>query len=58
MKRLRKEIQALNKEIRAMRRQLCVIESEMRRQRYAKLENIITTMQRSAREMLHLSRDL
>lgn len=58
MKRLRQEIRALNKEVRAMRRQLCAIESELRRQRADKLDDVIATMQRSAREMLHLSRDL
>ena len=41
-----------------MRRQLCAIESELRRQRAYKLDDVIATMQRSAREMLHLSRDL
>lgn len=41
-----------------MRRQLRTIESELRRQRADKLDNVIATMQRSAREMLHMCRDL
>lgn len=41
-----------------MRRQLRDIESEIRRQRADKLDNLITTMRQSAREMLHMSRDL
>lgn len=58
MRRLRKEIRALRLEMRAMRRQLRDIEREIRRQRADKLDNLITTMRQSAREMLHMSRDL
>ena len=41
-----------------MRRELCALESEVRHLHGDKLDNLITSMQRSAREMLHLSRDL
>lgn len=58
MKKLRHEIRDLRREVRAMRRQLCAIESEIRRLRCDKLDTIVATMQQSAREMLHLSRDL
>lgn len=58
MRRLRKEIRALRREVRAMRRELGAVESEVRRLRSDKLDNLITTMQQSAREMLHMSRDL
>ena len=49
---------ALHREVRAMRRELCAVESEVRRLRCDKLDNLITSMQQSAREMLRLSRDL
>ena len=58
MRRLRKEIRALRREVRAMRRELCAVESEVRRLRGDQLDDLITSMQRSAREMLYLSRDL
>ena len=58
MRRLRKEIRALRREVRAMRHELGAVENEVRRFRGDKLDNLITSMQRSAREMLHLSRDL
>lgn len=58
MRRLRKEIIALRREVKAMRRDLCAVESEVRRLRGDKLDNIITAMRLSAREMLRLSREL
>lgn len=58
MRRLRKEIRALRREVKAMRRDLCAVESEVCRLRDDKLDNIITAMRQSAREMLRLSREL
>lgn len=58
MRRLRKEIIALRREVKAMRRELDVLEREVRRLRDDKLDNIITAMRQSAREMLRLSREL
>ena len=41
-----------------MRCELAVLEREVRRLRDDKLDNIITAMRQSAREMLRLSREL
>lgn len=58
MKRLRNEIRAIRREVSAMRCELDVLEREVRRLRDEKLDNIITAMRQSAREMLRLSREL
>jgi hypothetical protein len=58
MKRLRNEIRAIRREVSAMRCELDVLEREVRRLRDDKLDNIITAMRQSAREMLCLSREL
>ena len=58
MKRLRNEIRAIRREVSAMRCELAVLEREVRRLRNEKLDNIITAMRQSAREMLRLSREL
>ena len=58
MKRLRNEILAIRREVSAMRCELDVLEREVRRLRDDKLDNIITAMRQSAREMLRLSREL
>jgi hypothetical protein len=58
MKRLRNEIRAIRREVSAMRCELDVLEREVRRLRDDKLDNIITAMRQSAREMLRLSREL
>ena len=58
MKRLRNEIRAIRREVSAMRCELDVLEREVRRLRDDKLDNIITAMRKSAREMLRLSREL
>lgn len=58
MKRLRNEIRAIRREVSAMRCELDVLEREVRRLRDDKLDNIITAMRLSAREMLRLSREL
>lgn len=58
MKRLRNEIRAIRREVSAMRCELDVIERDVRRLRDDKLDNIITAMRQSAREMLRLSREL
>lgn len=58
MKRLRNEIRAIRREVSAMRCELDVLEREVRRLRDDKLDNIITAMRQSAREMLRLSRGL
>lgn len=58
MKRLRNEIRAIRREVSVMRCELDVLEREVRRLRDDKLDNIITAMRQSAREMLRLSREL
>ena len=58
MKRLRNEIRAIRREVSAMRCELAVLEREVRRLRDDKLDNIITAMRQSAREMLRLSREI
>lgn len=58
MKRLRNEMRAIRREVSAMRCELDVLEREVRRLRDDKLDNIITAMRQSAREMLRLSREL
>lgn len=58
MKRLRNEIRALRREVSAMRISLYALESEIHRLRNEKMDNIITAMRQSAREMLRLSREL
>lgn len=58
MKRLRNEIRAIRREVSAMRCELDVLEREVHRLRDDKLDNIITAMRQSAREMLRLSREL
>jgi hypothetical protein len=58
MKRLRNEIRALRREVSAMRVSLYALESEIHRLRNEKMDNIITAMRQSAREMLRLSREL
>ena len=58
MKRLRNEIRALRREVSAMRVSLYALESEIHRLRNEKMDNIITAMRLSAREMLRLSREL
>lgn len=58
MQRLRNEIRAIRREVSAMRCELDVLEREVRRLRDDKLDNIITAMRQSAREMLRLSREL
>lgn len=58
MVRLRKEIMTLKREVRALRRELGAVSMEVRRMRCDKLDNLITNMQQSAREMLRMSRGL
>lgn len=58
MKRLRNEIRAIRREVSAMRCELDVLEREVRRLRNEKMDNIITAMRQSAREMLRLSSEL
>lgn len=48
----------LKREVRALRRKLGVVSMEVRRMRCDKLDNLITNMQQSAREMLRMSRGL
>lgn len=56
--KIKREIKALRREVSAMRISLYVLESEIHRLRDDKLDNIITAMRQSAREMLRLSREL
>lgn len=58
MKRLRNEIRTIRREVSAMRISLYALESEIHRLRNEKMDNIITAMRQSAREMLRLSREL
>ncbi len=56
--KIKREIKALRREVTAMRVSLYALESEIHRLRNEKLDNIITAMRQSAREMLRLSREL
>lgn len=56
--KINREIKALRREVTAMRVSLYALESEIHRLRNEKLDNIITAMRQSAREMLRLSREL
>lgn len=56
--KIKREIKALRREVTAMRVSLYALESEIHRLRNEKLDNIITAMRQSTREMLRLSREL
>lgn len=56
--KIKREIKALRREVTAMRVSLYALESEIHRLRNEKMDNIITAMRQSAREMLRLSREL
>lgn len=56
--KIKREIKALRREVTDMRVSLYALESEIHRLRNEKLDNIITAMRQSAREMLRLSREL
>lgn len=56
--KIKREIKTLRREVTAMRVSLYALESEIHRLRNEKLDNIITAMRQSAREMLRLSREL
>lgn len=56
--KINREIKALRREVTAMRVSLYALESEIHRLRNEKLDNIITAMRQSAREMLRFSREL
>ena len=56
--KIKREIKALRREVTAMRVILYALESEIHHLRNEKLDNIITAMRQSAREMLRLSREL
>ena len=56
--KIKREIKALRREVTAMRVILYALESEIHRLRNEKLDNIITAMRQSAREMLRLSSEL
>lgn len=56
--KIKREIKTLRREVTAMRVSLYALEREVRRLRNEKMDNIITAMRQSAREMLRLSREL
>lgn len=58
MRRLRKELRAIRSELREARLQISAVENEVRRLRRDRLDDIVGSMRRSAREMLRMSRGL